>query len=257
MPKTDLGSASNNNLLSGSGTYVIFNVNSIDTNFMVTNNITQKNLYFPSSVFTINGTIYESDSDTKTIKIQGTNTIVTRIMLNGYPYAIYAGSGEMIQLVCFAKGTPILTPDGNIPIEDLKKGDFVLTGDNRCVEIKKVFYNKYGLDSKSYPVVIPKGFNGCTQETLVSFKHAIFLNGEFVQAGKLGLKRRKGCGEIEYYNLKLEGDHRTDTLVVNGLVTESWGNKSKQPNDQSTLLGNKSKQPNDQSTLLGNKEYRT
>ena len=140
---------------------------------------------------------------------------------------IFAGSGELISLICFAKGTPILTPNGNIPIEDLKENDFVLTGDNRCVKITKVFYNKYALDSKSYPVVIPKGFNGCTQETLVSFKHAIFMNGEFIQAGKLGLKRRKGYGAIEYYNLKLEGDHRTDTLVVNGLVAESWGESNK------------------------------
>ena len=240
ITKTDLQTASGNNSLKGNGTYAVINSNSITDSFISTNNITQKNLYFTSSEFTINGITYTSDNNTKTIKLQGTNIIITRIVLNGVPYSIYAGSGELVSLICFAKGTPILTPNGNIPIEDLKKGDNVITGDNRCVEIKKVFYNKYGLDSKSYPVVIPKGFNGCTQETLVSFKHAILINDKFIQAGMLGLKRRIGCGEIEYYNLKLEGDYRTDTLVVNGLVTESWGNsnESKQPNNQFTLLGN-------------------
>ncbi len=45
-----------------------------------------------------------------------------------------AAATEVDFVICFAEGTPVLTPDGEKPIEELAAGDYVLSRDERNVE---------------------------------------------------------------------------------------------------------------------------
>ncbi len=55
-------------------------------------------------------------------------------------------------LICFAAGTPVLTPDGNRPIEQIRPGDMVLSRDEHNVhgpieamEVEEVFHRRGSL----------------------------------------------------------------------------------------------------------------
>ena len=51
-------------------------------------------------------------------------------------------------LVCFAKGTPVLTPDGETPIEEIKAGDYVMSRD------------EHNVAGKVEPMMVEQTFHG-------------------------------------------------------------------------------------------------
>lgn len=144
-------------------------------------------------------------------------------------------------VVCYAKGTLILTKNGYVPIENMKAGDKVITNGkiykNKNVKLEKiktepvVWVGKFKvnkLNSSSRPICITKNSlanNFPFQNLYVSPNHSIIIDGEMVLAkdlvNKITIYQDNECEDVEYYHLECENH---STVIANGIVSESYLN---------------------------------
>ncbi len=135
--------------------------------------------------------------------------------------------------VCFATGTLIRTPRGEVAVEDLRAGDLVETLDRGPVRIRWIDFSEHrwpGAPDKARPVRISEGAFGPGlpyRDLVVSPQHRVLLDtpeGEALGPAK-GLtampriRRMLGCRRIAYHHMLL--DHHA-VLWSNGLPTESF-----------------------------------
>jgi len=93
---------------------------------------------------------------------------------------------------CFLQGTKILTPSGEVRVEELKPGDHVLTSDDRSVPVswigRKTVSRLFANPLRILPVRVKAGALGeglpC-RDLLLSPDHALFVGGVLIQAGAL------------------------------------------------------------------------
>lgn len=144
-------------------------------------------------------------------------------------------------VVCFARGTLILTPDGERPIEDLVVGDLVMTAGGAAAAIHHITYQKFsGLthasDTSILPVRIKQDSSGAGQphrDLVVSPNHRISLSHWALELlfgservfcpakllpGSAARQFVPAGGKVEYYNLLL-AEHLE--IVANGMAVES------------------------------------
>jgi len=143
-------------------------------------------------------------------------------------------SNELISVVvCFAAGTLIRTPRGDVAVETLQAGDVVVTASGAYRPIKWV--GRRVIDCRKYPA--PKAVwpiriaadaiapNEPSQDLLVSPAHTICVDliGEMlVHAGNLvngATIAQIEVDEIDYWHVELESH---DLLVANNLASESY-----------------------------------
>jgi hypothetical protein len=185
---------------------------------------------------TYNGTSYVDDALT-------TYTTNTSFVLGNKTYTfIGIGSGgldgeETSDVVCLNKGTKILTPTGNVPIETLCQGDFVITGENKAVPIVKIQKIVVVRATEvNAPYVIEKdafGTNCPSNQLIVSPRHAIQLKAGIWEIPREAAKENKHVyqdkstygQQVIYYHIVLPSYER-DTLVANGQITESLNDGS-------------------------------
>lgn len=134
---------------------------------------------------------------------------------------------------CFTRGTLIATPDGDVPIEELKRGDPVLTLDHGPQPLLLVSRNMFPATGRNAPVQIRKGALGNTRDLLVSQQHRMLIgdwraemyfgveqvlvaakhlcNGDtiFIQPGE----------EVEYFHLLFD---RHQIVWAAGIPSESY-----------------------------------
>jgi hypothetical protein len=148
----------------------------------------------------------------------------------------------VVPIVCYAKGTLILTNNGFIPIEYIKVGDKVGTKGqiykNKLIrkevnfKIERVkWVSKFkvsNLNSKSRPICIQKdAFNKkCPFKDLyVSPCHSLLINGKMVLAKDMvngtTIYQDNECKNVEYYHLECEKHH---AIIANGVLAESYLN---------------------------------
>jgi hypothetical protein len=136
---------------------------------------------------------------------------------------------------CFTRGTMILTPRGEVPVETLRPGDLVTTRDNgpqpvlwvasRALDAAEL---EAGPDQR--PIRIEAGAFGQDAPLILSPQHGLLLTGpdgrdQLVRARHLAQLRggavrvMNGCREVQYFHLLFE----THQLVwANGLPAESF-----------------------------------
>jgi len=136
-------------------------------------------------------------------------------------------------LPCFTKGTLILTPEGEKPVETLKTGDNVMTADGRTVTITMFNYTVKQTNTDNAPFSIAANSLGqnCPPKTIcLSGRHAIQdMYGKWQIPKFLALHipdvKQYGLGEpVEYYHIECPDFYR-DNLVANGAVVESFKNR--------------------------------
>jgi hypothetical protein len=145
------------------------------------------------------------------------------------------GKGGGGETHCFLKGTQILTPQGERPIEDLQIGDLVLTVSGEAQPIKWIARMRFERDGQTSwnddvaPIKIARGaFNGNLphSDLYVSSGHRFFINGLLIPAGDLinehSITRMKSASSdvLEYLHIELE-DH--DVILANGVPAETLG----------------------------------
>ncbi|EEB84063.1 Hint domain-containing protein [Roseobacter sp. GAI101] len=137
-------------------------------------------------------------------------------------------------VVCFAAGTVILTPEGEVPIEALRPGDLVVTRDNGPKPLVWVGMRRLMADALTRmphlkPIEIKAGAFGNHSPLVVSPQHGILLSLDReetmvrakhlseLQGGAVRIKR--GCKAVTYFHLMFE---RHQVVFSNGLPSESF-----------------------------------
>jgi hypothetical protein len=93
--------------------------------------------------------------------------------------------------ICFMQGTRILSPGGEIAVENLRPGDLVFTSDHRSVPVRWIgcqTVSRTFSDELRLPVRVKTGAlaeNVPCRDLLISPDHALFVNGLLIQAGAL------------------------------------------------------------------------
>jgi len=147
----------------------------------------------------------------------------------GWPDAFVTANGDINP--CFARGTRILTINGEIAVEDLKIGDVVVNvnGDEREI----IWIGHRDVDIASHPnpkavlpVIIEAGALGenCPSRRLtLSPDHALFIDGVLVQPKDLlngvSIRQTTAAVRLRYYHVELECH---DILFAEGAPAESF-----------------------------------
>lgn len=179
-----------------------------------------------------------------------TFTIPSSQNINGHIYSntaiTFNSTGNVVvnstsePVVCYAKGTLILTKRGFVPIENIKAGYKVLTKgkihnnkfirNDANIKIDPVVwiskFKVYHLNSDSRPICIKKNAlkpNCPFKDLYVSPGHSLLLNGRMVKANEIvngkTIYQDNECDSVEYYHLECENH---SAILANGVLAESY-----------------------------------
>ena len=151
-----------------------------------------------------------------------------RVFTNG-TNSVTASGFEFI--VCFAAGTRIATPAGEIAVEALQPGDMVLTAAGATEQVlwigrRHVVLAGHPNAAEMAPVRIAAGALGAgipKRDLVVSPDHCLFLDGVLVPARLLvngtTIAAQPGTAEVTWFHVELA---RHDVLLAEGAPAESW-----------------------------------
>jgi alpha-tubulin suppressor-like RCC1 family protein len=133
---------------------------------------------------------------------------------------------------CLVAGTRVLTASGYKAVEDLKAGDLIRTADNRITPFRMFTTTISATSPETAPYTIPARTFGASpaKDLTVSPYHAIQSAPGVWQIPKYASRMFEGITQapagqpITYYHLELP-NYFKDNLVVEGTVTESYGNR--------------------------------
>jgi Hint domain len=146
----------------------------------------------------------------------------------------FVTSGDVIQAVCYARGTMIRTPDGELPVETLRPGKQVTTlvdGQEVPQTVTWLGYRRISLVGHPRPeTVVPIRIERDAfaagvphRDLLVSPDHAIFVDGKLICARQLvngtTISREFGWTAVDYFHVELD---QHAILLAEGLPAESY-----------------------------------
>lgn len=154
---------------------------------------------------------------------------------DGQPIAGNRLTAENTGVVCFAAGTLIATQGGEIKVEDLRRGDVILTLDHGPQPLiwTGATAQTWSVDPhRDKPILIKAGSLGAgvpKRDLKVSPQHRVLLSrpddplGVFVPAkgllGLPGVRQMAGCRSVVYHHIMLD---QHQVLISNGAPTESF-----------------------------------
>jgi hypothetical protein len=200
---------------------------------IICNTFTATNNAAPN--FAITGHIFSRGAMTLTRSGAGTLTVFTSGAIPGVLPTDYTPSILVNPLadpvVCYAKGTLILTKRGYVPIEKIKAGHKVITQGKIVdhvlqskVKVSPVVWAS-SFTSEEAPICISKnafGENYPFQDLHVSPDHCMLIHGKTVRAKFLvndtTIYKTK-CEEVVYYHVECE---KHSAIVANGVLSETY-----------------------------------
>jgi collagen type I alpha len=131
---------------------------------------------------------------------------------------------------CFAAGSRILTPEGEVPVEELRSGGLVITAGGNARTIRRVgrrrmYFRLQPEPARFRPIHVQAGTFGPglpQQDLFLSPDHAIYSDGVLVPIKHLINGRRIAPVEAEtvlYCHIELE---KHDILLAEGMPAESF-----------------------------------
>jgi len=210
--------------------------------------------YGPPGAYYTNGTFYNdnalftSDAGGDGGSVEGIDTAGLAFEVNGVEYNLFS-QGDGFQLgdynggytydtvtldsttLCFCPGTMILTGHGEVAVETLKIGDFVVTASGEQKPIRwigrQAVATRFADPIGTLPIRIKAGaLDGHlpSRDLLLSPCHAVLVDGILVHAGALvngaSIVRATGMPEtFTYYHIELS-DHAL--IVAEGIPAETF-----------------------------------
>ena len=153
---------------------------------------------------------------------------------NGAPIDGALLNAENTGVPCFVRGTAITTMRGQVPVEQLRVGDKVLTRDNGMQEIRWIGSSKVAGIGKLAPIRVAAGVFGPNERDLwLSPNHRLlrtggeldlyFQSNEIFVAAKHLLQhpgvQQVTCTEVEYFHILFDAH---EVILSNGLWSESF-----------------------------------
>jgi len=142
-------------------------------------------------------------------------------------------TAENTGIVCFARGTRILTANGERPIEELAVDDLVITLDHGAQPIRWIGSARVPAVGAMAPIVIEAGVLGNHSRLKVSPQHRMLLSGwqaelltgeeEVLVAAKMLVNdqtiRREEGGMVEYFHMLFDSH---EIVIAEGAPSESF-----------------------------------
>ncbi|MHA3980950.1 Hint domain-containing protein [Halovulum sp. GXIMD14794] len=136
------------------------------------------------------------------------------------------------EIICFTRGTMILTDRGEVAVEDLEAGDMVLTRDRGAQPLRWVGSRTVPAEGALAPITIKAGVLGNDRDLTVSPAHRVLIEGWkaealFGQREVLATARQLTVrddvfavegGEVEYFHLLFDNH---EIVTANGAAAES------------------------------------
>lgn len=138
---------------------------------------------------------------------------------------------QLIEAVpCFLIYTDILTPTGNIAVQNLKIGDEIVTANGNTKLVKWIgrrsYNKKYSENQNFWPIQIKAGAlekDVPANDLFLSPQHGILITDVLIPAAALvngvSIVRRTDFDRVDYFHIEME-DH--DIILANGTPVESF-----------------------------------
>ena len=167
------------------------------------------------------GDIYSISGQTLTIKTSSGTVLQSFTFANGTAMGsvkVVDASGVDTISWCFMAGTMIRTPDGEVPVETLTRGDLVMTTDGVAKPVswlgKQTKCSVFSDPIRSWPIRVKAGAleeNVPSRDLLLSPDHALLVDGVLIHAGALvngtSIVREASVPRVwVYYHVELD-DH--------------------------------------------------
>jgi hypothetical protein len=175
-----------------------------------------------------------SINDTVSGKVHS-DTLTFSNGLAGTFHAAVDGNGIVItEVACFAAGTRILTPDGDVPVEALAVGDEVLTLRGKGDAIGRVIWTgqrsidlvRHSRPEKVIPIRIIAGALTAglpERDLLLSPDHCLFIDGHLIEAKTLvngaTIIQDETLRHITYHHIELE---QHGIVLAEGVPAETY-----------------------------------
>ncbi|HQT77741.1 MAG: hypothetical protein B7Z80_09165 [Rhodospirillales bacterium 20-64-7] len=151
----------------------------------------------------------------------------------GTPFYVSAdghGGTNLSAVLCYRRGTRILTADGEVAVEHLRPGDLVMTLHNGARPVSWVGRGRAlapgGRRTAATPVIVRKGALGNDlphTDLHVTKAHALYIDDVLIPAEFLvnhsSIVWDDRAQEVELYHVELDSH---DVLISNGAPTESY-----------------------------------
>lgn len=136
-----------------------------------------------------------------------------------------------VEALCYLRGTRILTPSGEVPIETLQRGDLVVTRFGGAQKIKWIGLQSYdprfiARNPEKLPVRISAGAlgNGLpVRDLAISPGHSVLLGSSLVLARSLvngiTIRQEVESGQVDYFQIELETH---DCVMAEGAWSETY-----------------------------------
>ena len=203
------------------------------TGFALNDTITFGTSIFAAGTYT---NAYDATAHTLTIpKSAGGSYVFNNFSTAaGAPTTFQVTATSVTDVVCYARGTMIRTPDGELPVEKLRPGKQVITlidGQTVPRTVKWVGHRRIDLTRHPRPeTVAPIRIERDAfadgmphRDLLVSPDHAIFVDGMLICARQLvngtTIRQERGWTAVDYYHVELD---QHAILLAEGLPAESY-----------------------------------
>ena len=141
-----------------------------------------------------------------------------------------SGNGLVTVELCYLRGTRILTPAGEVPVEHLAVGDMVVSHGGEAQPITWIGTGKVlatrGRRTAATPVIVRKGAlvdDVPNRDLRVTKGHSLYFDGVLIPAeflvNHLSIVWDDRAQEVEIYHVELAAH---DVLVANGAAAESY-----------------------------------
>jgi hypothetical protein len=183
--------------------------------------------------------------DRDAVFASGNDGVVTFTITGTAPGLLGGTDSDFVRiniLICVVRGTLIATPGGEVPVEELRPGDLVLTADGReepirWIASRHLSRQDLAAEPSFRPIRIAAGAFGDgrpARDLRVSPQHRVFLTGwhaqllfgeDSVLVPAKGLVDDCGIGvdhardEVDYFHLLFD---RHEVILTEGLPTESF-----------------------------------
>lgn len=192
--------------------------------------------------FTVSDTIdlpgFEADSaswNDGTLTVSGGPQSLTLLLAGAYSadqFVVVSDQhgGALVEIPCFARGTHIDTPRGDVAVEDLRAGDVVMTASHGAQIVewigeRLVDCRRHPRPGNVWPVRVRAGAFGNDlprRDLLLSPDHSLFIDGVLIPVrhlmdGAVVVQERRD--RVHYFHVELP---RHDVLLAEGLPAESY-----------------------------------